>query len=223
MIFLKKKKLANIYLLCCIWCITLYTTAQPRPHNRPAEQIESYQGNIIQWESNNDFVYHAFIFETDNKETLFVKFPAYLGSEIYNLGNKNLQINGFFRKNKDKNNVFQLISIASEDKEVSKTNRGYKRPHPRAKDPVQIQGNGKIKKIICNDRNDPVAYLLANDTLLKMPPHIFRQINNVAKVGTEVNYEGLERKLNTGELQEKRKIIIHARAIEINGTRYFIQ
>lgn len=211
-------------IIACVLCISLYTSAQPRPYKKQIEQIESYHGNIIQWKTDRDYVYDAFMFETDDKTTILVKFPSFLGQDIKDLGNNDLSIKGFLRKNRNGNNItLQLLSISSGEKNVSRNNGDHRMRRSHYRNPTNIQGNGKIQKIIYNDRNDPVAYLLANDTLLKMPPHIFKQINNVAKVDTEINYEGLERKLNAGELQEKRKIIIHARAIEINGTRYFIQ
>ena len=218
------KGFRRFFALCCLLSALAYSSAQPRPRKNHHKELKTYQGDITHWEVNNDWIYNAFTLLYNTNETILVKFPSHLGSEIKALGEHDLKVNGYIKTNNEGVSFLHLISISNGKSEVSRHNDGPKRHHHKKKEPIAITSSGKIEEILYNiDNQSPTAYLLDNGTILKMPPHIFRQLDNIVKVGTKIEYQGLERRINKGELQSNRKTIVHARTIEINGTSYFIK
>ena len=217
------KELKQVMAICLLLCLVTYSSAQPGSRKNHNEQLETIQGNITDWEANNDWIYHAFILKSNQRENILVKFPPHLGSDIQALGEHDLKVSGYLRTDKEGKRFLHLLSISNGDSEVNRNIGDRKKGRPHKKEPISVKSSGKIEKILYNDNRIPTAYLLNNGTILKMPPHIFNQLNNIVKIGTDIEYEGLERRINRGELQSDKKIVVHARAIEINGTRYFIK
>ena len=86
-----------------------------------------------------------------------------------------------------------------------------------------INGSGRVAQIQINKRGDVVGYILDNNTILRIPPHIARQLSQIVQIGSVIGYSGIEKSLKAGHVRAFNYKIIRCQSISVNGTQYIVR
>lgn len=208
----------EIFLCSLFFLISLFCDAQPKPkHGKKLEETHSFRGKITNWVHNNDYLYDGFNLKSVDNQDILVKFPPWMANDILEMGTQNINIEGIFKKHK---NELILTKISNGKHKVLTRNRMKYREKIEHK---RVKGKGILQDIRLNKKGDPDAYILDNNTLLKIPTHVFKQLKNIIPLHTMLEYEGIKKTIQNGEVQAKNVDIIHAQSITVNGTKYYIK
>lgn len=184
----------------------------------PLEQVATYSGRISEWTYNDDFVYDGLNLKT-GETTLFVKFPPHLGKQIRSLG-KSISVNGVVRYSPEGRQELKMVSISGNGKTVYD-----QKPAPRAIPHQEsfVTGSAKVNQIQVNKRGEACGYMLDNQVILRIPPHIALQLSQMVQVGSSIGYTGIEKELKDGQVQAQNYKIVRSQTISVNGTQYMVK
>lgn len=189
----------------------------PKPANDVLRRISSFSGQVGTWVSNDDFVYDGFYLQSGG-EKLLVKFPPSMGSALKSAAKtgSTFTLNGSADSTPTGQKQIRLVSFSSEGKTIYET---PPTPPSAATTPETAEGSGKITSLQKNEAGDVTAFVL-DKTILKVPPHVARQLGQIATSGGNVSYRGVKRNPASGEVSTGEYKIVHCESITVNGTQY---
>lgn len=197
--------------------------SKPRPgmeRPSPAEirEISTVTGKVSRMAVNDDFIYDGF-YMTSNGESLLVKFPPHLGSQITALAKNgsSVSVKGVSDIAPDGEKTFRMNSLTADGKTVEDVKPGVPQTPPQE---VSVSESGTITQLQKNKEGNAVVGIFIGNTILKMPPHIYQQLGQSLVNGAKVSFTGFKKPENSGEVAEKKYTIVHARTISVNGKEY---
>jgi hypothetical protein len=192
-----------------------YEARDARPEaqeeKKPLQQVSVFSGQVVNWANNDDYVYDGFYLQTGNEKYL-VKFPPHLGTQLTTAvkTGSTVSVNGAAAFPPQGEKEIRFVSITADGKTYYNT--------PPAE--VLTFGSGKIYDLQKNKQGDVKGYILDDRTILRLPPHVAKQLNQVAVVGAGISYSGVKKILETGEVSVASYTIIHCQTVTINGIQY---
>ncbi|MFY1046101.1 hypothetical protein [Chryseobacterium sp. GP-SGM7] len=189
-----------------------------RPRPDALREITTITGTISKMTVNDDFIYDGFDIAS-NGESVSVKFPPHLGSQISALAKQGSQISvkGFADVTPTGEKAFRMSSVTANGKTIEDTPPAVLQTPPQE---VSVTKSGTITDLQKNKQGDTVVGLFVDNTIVKMPPHIYQQLGQTLTKGTKISFTGFQKPANSGEVAEKKFNIIHARTISVNGKEY---
>ena len=189
-----------------------------RPAPEALREITTITGTVSKMTANDDFVYDGF-YLTSNGESVLVKFPPHLGSQITALAKQGGQVSikGFADVAPNGEKSFRMNSITAGGKTVEDTPPAVAQTPPQE---VAVTQSGTITELQKNKEGDAVVGIFVDNTILKMPPHVYQQLGQSLVKGAKVSFTGFQKPANSGEVAEKKFNIVHARTISVNGKEY---
>lgn len=223
------KKIAAVVLVMTAAIVNAQAPVPPKgPHPAPGmekprpeemlKEITTLSGTVSKMSANNDFVYDGFYLNSNGGQVL-VKFPPHLGSRITELvrqGNQ-ISIKGFEDVAPNGEKSFRMKSITANGKTVEDTPPAVPQTPPQE---VSVTKSGTITDLQKNKEGDAVVGIFVDDTLVKMPPHIYRQFGQSLAKGAKVSFTGFKKPDYTGEVAERKFSIVRAKTLSINGKEY---
>ena len=189
-----------------------------RPRPEAIKEITTISGTVSKLATNDDFVYDGFYVSTSNGDIL-VKFPPHLGSQITALAKDGNQVTvkGVADVTPTGEKNFRLNSITVGGKTIEDVPPVAPTTPPQE---VAVSESGTISELQKNKEGDAVVGLFVNNTIVKMPPHIYQQLGQSLVKGAKISYSGFKKPENNGEVAAKNYKIVHARTISVNGKEY---
>ncbi len=193
---------------------------RPEPGPRPDEvrEITTLSGTVSKMSTNDDFVYDGFYLNSSGGQVL-VKFPPHLGSQITTLAKQGSQISikGMADVAPNGEKSFRMNSMTANGKTIEDTPPAVPQTPPQE---VSVTESGTITDLQKNKEGDGVVGIFVDNTLLKMPPHIYQQLGQALVKGTKISFTGFKKPDNSGEVAERKFNIVRARTISVNGKEY---
>ena len=205
-----------IFTICFIGLI-IAVSAQPGRRGQ-IKETTTINGAIDEWVYNDDFEYDGLYLRVENSKIL-VKFPPHLAQQARALGNR-ISVNGVLGYNREGIQELKMISMSGNGQVVYD-----QKPTPDynyTQEPF-INGSGRVAQIQINKRGDVVGYIIDNNIVLRIPPHIARQLSQLVQVGSVIEYSGIEKALKKGHVRAFNYKIIRCQTILINGTQYVVR
>lgn len=189
-----------------------------KPGPKELKEITTISGTVSKLKTNDDFVYDGF-YLNNNGGSVLVKFPPHLGSQITAIAKQGSQISikGFEDVAPNGEKSFHMNSITANGKIVEDTPPAAPQAPPQE---VSVSESGTITDLQKNKEGDAVVGIFVDDTLLKMPPHIYQQLGQSLVKGTKISFTGFKKPDNSGEVAERKFNIVRAKTISVNGKEY---
>jgi hypothetical protein len=189
-----------------------------RPPHESLRTITAFTGQAGTWVANDNFVYDGFYLQTGGSKYL-VKFPASMGAQLKNIvkSGSTITINGSADSLPTGEKQIRLVSVVADGKTIYET---PPTPPSTAATPETAEGSGKITSLQKNQAGDVTGLVLDNKTILRIPPHVARQLGQIVTSGSSISYRGVKRQTATGEVASADYKIVHCESLTANGTQY---
>ncbi len=189
-----------------------------RPRPDALKEITALTGTVSKMAVNDDFVYDGF-YLTSNGESVLVKFPPHLGSQITALAKQgsSISVKGVSEVAPRGEKSFRLKSVTSNGKTIEDLPPAVLPTPPQE---VSVTESGTITQLQKNKEGDAVVGIFIGDTIVKIPPHIYQQLGQSLVNGAKISVTGFKKPENSGEAVEKKYNIVRARTISVNGKEY---
>ncbi|MDJ1506622.1 hypothetical protein [Xanthocytophaga agilis] len=198
------------------------TFAQPPvppqpPVQRELQSMIAQEGTLTEWITNEDYLYEGFYLQT-SQEKIPVKFPPHLGSQITSqlkVGNK-IRVNGLSEISPAGIKEFRMMDVSVNGHTI------YDTPPQMAAPVVEKFTTGKenIVSVQKNREGDMVGLVLSHKMILRIPPHLLRQLAASVQPGGVVEFTGLINNRQVGEAVADAYMVVHCQTITLNGTSY---
>lgn len=190
----------------------------PPGRNEPLRQVTSFSGQVGEWVANYDFIYDGFYLQNNGQKTL-VKFPARMGTQLKTAAKtgSTISFNGVQDSGRNAEKTIRLVSITLNGQTTYETPPA---PPTLNTSEESATGTSKIISLQKNDMGDITGFVLENKTILKVPPHVAKQLAQTAVAGTSLGYNGMKKVAGSGEVSSANYTIVHCQTITINGTQY---
>ncbi|MCF0059137.1 hypothetical protein [Dyadobacter sp. CY356] len=193
----------------------------PVPGETGLRAVTTFQGKVVKLQGNNDFTFDGF-YILNGTDSLLVKFPAHMGTQISALTKPGSQVtvSGVLENPPLGPKEIRMVNLTAGGKTLTDT------PPAALPAPVQetvITGNGKVTALQ-KDREGRVNGLFVdNKTVLRLPPHVTSQIENSVTKGTAIAYSGSQKTKQQGEVALEDYKVIRCSTITINGQQYLVR
>lgn len=193
-----------------------------RPLPTPDQQLQkvaTYQGKVVKMSANDDYLYDGFYLLT-NGDSLLVKFPPHLGSQITGAVKTGsaVSVNGVLHIAPMGEKEIRMLSLTSGKNIITDT------ALPAATPPLEtyITGNGKITKLQTDREGRIKGFIVDDKTILHIRPHVATQLGTIAQTGAGIAYTGTKKANKQGEVSTADYTIVHCNTITVNGQQYVV-
>ena len=193
----------------------------PAHHEQGLRPVTTIQGKVVKLKANNDFAFDG-IYLLSGSDSLLVKFPAHMGSQIMPVAKTGSQISvsGALETSPSGMKEIKLVSLTAGDKTLTETSPGTS---PVAVQETSLTGNGKVSALQTDREGRVTGIFTDNKTLLRFPPHIGSQLGTLAAKGSAISYTGSQKTKAQGEVQLEDYKIIRCSTITVNGQQYLVK
>lgn len=193
----------------------------PGPRNQSLMPVTTIQGKVVKLKANDDFTFDGFYLLTGS-DSLLVKFPAHMGSQIKPMVKTGSQISvsGVTENPPSGTKELKMVTLTAGDKTLTESAPATS---TTAVQETTMTGNGKVSTLQTDRQGTVNGIFLDNKTLLRFPPHIGAQLGNLASKGTAVSYSGSQKAKSDGEVQLEDYKIIRCNTLTVNGQQYLVK
>lgn len=189
------------------------------PPDRSLQTVTSYNGKVVKMAINDDYVYDGF-YLLNNNDSLLVKFPPHLGTQIMSLVKQGatVSVNGVLNSKPNGEKEVKMLSVTASGKTIVDT------ASQRLVVPADAytSGSGTITALQTNREGNVTGFVIDNKTILRVPPHASSQLGNLVKANTSVAYTGMKKETKQGEAVAQSYTIVHCKTITVNGQQYLL-
>lgn len=205
--------------LIAITFLTLMPIHLDAQEKKDLREVSSFTGEITQWLHNASYIYNAFELKVSDK-LYVVEFPTTLGTRIQAIGN-NVTVNGIIKESKKySEEVIDMVSIEGDGNIIYKNEE--KGLWSMSSDEFKT-GKGKVTTQQINERGKIIAFIVDEHTVLRIPSQFSEQLSQMIESDqTVIEYTGMEKKLEEGEITENKFQIVNCQTITINGKQYIV-
>ena len=174
----------------------------------------------LSWSANDDYVYDGF-YMLNGRDSLLVKFPPHLGNTITKAAGvgSSITVNGVENTSPAGQKEIRMVSITANGNTITNT------PPANSTPPVEtvVNGSGKVSNIQTNREGKVSGFMLDNNTILRIPPHVSEQLANLVQQGSSLTYTGNKKAANSNEAVAANYTIIRCTTLTVNGKQYLVQ
>lgn len=211
--------------LLCLIILTFTSKAQPgRPYPpHGLRQVSTFNGIVGELWYNDDYVYDGFYLQV-NGETLFVKFPRHMGTQIVPVLKKgnSITVNGIIHYSPHGEKEIRMVNIVVNGTTIYEMPPMEPRIRPFINEEL-ISGSGKIIGLQINKSGSLHGLVLDNKTILRIPPHNAYQLSQLVTPGETISFTGGVKPVAEGEVVHEKYTIVHCNTIALNGTQYLVR
>ena len=180
---------------------------QPAPGEKGLRVVSTVTGKVVKIQGNNDFVFDGFFMITGS-DSLLVKFPAHMGSQIAPLAKPGSQVSvsGVSDTLAGTTKEMRMVSITAGGKTLTDS-----APIAPATPPQEtaVTGSGKVTSLQTDRGGRVSGVFVDNKTILRLPPHVLEQLGNEIATGTAIAYSGSQKNKDQGEVVLEDYKVIH--------------
>ena len=194
---------------------------QPAPGEQGLRIVSTVTGKVVKLRGNNDFVFDGF-YMINGSDSLLVKFPAHMGSQISPLVKPGSQItvSGVSETSARTTKEMKMVSITASGKTL--TDNPPASPITPAQE-TTVTGNGKVTSLQTDQEGRVSGVLIDNKTILRFPPHASGQLGNTIAKGAAISYSGSQKNKDQGEVLLEDYKVIRCNTITVNGQQYLVR
>ena len=185
-----------------------------QPGKAKALSVEM-SGTITEWTHNDDFLYDGFYLQSGG-ESYFIKFPPHMAKAVFDCGNT-VAVEGTLKYSPEGVREIRMSSVRGNGLIVMHIPPKHSTMAPLAE---IVSGTGTVLQLQLNKKGDVSGYFLDGGVILRVPPHIARQLTHLVQEKTVLEYTGIVKTLKEGEMSKGDYKIIRCQTITINGTQY---
>lgn len=220
----------KVTLTIVLTLLSIYAMAQPgrpRPLAGPPpppreglQAVSTYQGKVIRLVTNDDYVYEGF-YILSNNDSLLVKFPLHLGTQVVAAVKQGttVSVNGVYNIAPLGEKEIMMISINANGKEI--VDAGPPTPETTPAE-TYVSGSGNISQLQTNREGEKTGLLVNGKTILRIPPHVAWKLSDLLQKNAAVSYTGMKKANNNGEASSGGYTVVHCKTITVNGQQYLI-
>ena len=192
----------------------------PGPGENGLRPISTIQGKVVKFQANGDFVLDG-IYLLNGTDSLLVKFPAHLGSQIAPLAKTGAQVSvsGVTENSPFGVKEVRLVSLTAGGKTIAETAPTA----PEVVEETTLTGTGKVNSLQTDREGRVSGLFLDNKILLRLPPHVTGQLGTGVSKGATISYSGIQKAKTQGEVSLEDYKIIRCRTITVNGQQYLVK
>ena len=215
-----KTKYLTLIAIALLMLMPIHLDAQEKKEIT-LKQVSSFTGEIIKWLYDVNYIYNAFELKVGNK-IYVVEFPTKLGSEIKALGN-NVTVNGIVKGNKKYiAETIDMVNIQGKGKIIYK-NQAKNTFYTSSLEKFR-SGKGKIIASQMNEKKGIIGFIVDDYTVLRISAQAAEQLSQMIETNkTIIEYTGMEKKTESGEITKDNYKVIYCHTITINGTQYLVR
>jgi len=194
---------------------------QPAPGEQGLRVVSTVTGKVVKLQANDDFVFDGF-YMISGSDSLLVKFPAHLGSQISPVAKQGSQItvSGVSESPGLGTKEMKMVSLIAGGKTLTDN------PPATPITPVQettVTGNGKVTSLQTDREGKINGVFIDNKTVLRFPPHVSGQLGNTIAKGSAISYSGSQKNKEQGEILLEDYKVIRCNTITVNGQQYLVR
>jgi len=194
---------------------------QPAPREQGLRVVSTVTGKVVKLQANDDFVFDGF-YIISGSDSLLVKFPAHMGSQISPIAKPGSQItvSGVSENPGVGTKEMRMVSITTGGKTLTDN------PPATPITPVQettVTGNGKVTSLQTDREGNVNGAFIDNKTVLRFPPHVSAQLGNSLVKGSAISYSGSQKNKEQGEISLEDYKVIRCNTITVNGQQYLVR
>ena len=220
---IKKMRLKFFLTMAILIAISFTGFTQNRQHapnktKKALQQVTAFSGQLVSWTNNEDYLYDGFYLQTLNYKYL-VKFPPNKANQLMMAIKTDsiITVKGVEKAYPYTQKEIKLVAIIVSGKNIYDSIL-FKKDLPAIEE--FFQGQANIKKLQKDRRGKINGFILDNNTVLRMPAHVAKDLTRVAEIGTKISYTGIRKGLHFGEVAAVNDTIIHCKTITINKIQY---
>lgn len=193
----------------------------PPPPNAALQQVTAYQGKVVRMDENDDYVYDGFIL-LNSSDSMLVKFPPHLGTQVISVvkPGATVTVNGVERITPRGEKEIRMLSINASGKTIADAGVSPQETLPAE---TYVSATAKISQLQTSREGEANGLILDSKTILRIPPHVARQLGNSIAVGASISYTGMKKTGNNGEAMSGDYSIVHCKTITLNGQQYMVE
>ncbi|MEZ0607920.1 hypothetical protein ACAW74_05350 [Fibrella sp. WM1] len=183
--------------------------------------LTTLSGTVGQLTANEDGILNGFTLNA-NATTQPVRFGTHLGQQVeaaIKAGSR-VAVMGYSKVSPQGETLFQLVKL-----DAGKTQLVDSPPaipqNPMT--PTRQTINGKVADFQLDREGRANGLVLADGTVVKMPPHVAGQLTTLAPKGSTVTVDGYAQPLGDGQVQLQKHAIVRASVLTVGGQSYLIQ
>ncbi|MEO6686904.1 MAG: hypothetical protein ABIN24_13115 [Dyadobacter sp.] len=193
----------------------------PAPGEKGLRAITTMQGKVVKLQGNDDFTFDGF-YMLSGTDSLLVKFPAHMGTQVSPLTKPGSQVtvSGVLENPPFGTKEIRLVNMTAGGKTLTDT------PPAILSTPVQetvITGNGKVTSLQTDREGRVNGIFIDNKTILRLPPHVAMQMGNSINKGTTIAYSGNQKGKEQGEVLLEDYKVVRCTTITVNGQQYLVR
>jgi len=194
---------------------------QPGPGEPGLQAVSTVTGKVVKLSANDDFTFDGF-YMISGSDSVLVRFPAHMGTQISPLAKTGSQItvSGVYENSGLGRKEMKMVSINMGDKTLTDT------PPSMPATPAQqiiVTGNGKVTSLQTDPEGRVNGVFIDNKTVLRFPPHVSGQLGNTIAKGTAVSYSGSQKNKEQGEISLEDYKVIRCNTITVNGQQFLVR
>jgi len=193
----------------------------PKPVEKNLRPVMTIPGKVAGLKANDDFTLDGFYLLNSN-DSLLVKFPPHMGSEIMPVVKTGSQVtvSGVMENPPSGMKEIIMVSLKAGDKTLTETFPGM--PNANVQE-TTLNGNGKISTLQKDPEGRVTGLFIDNKTLLRLPPHVAAELGASISTGAAISYSGSQKSRSKGEVQLEDYKIIRCSTITVNGQQYLVK
>jgi len=193
----------------------------PAPREQGLRPVTTVQGKVVKLIANDDFTFNGF-YLLNGSDSLLVKFPAHMGSQVMPLAKtgSNISVAGVVENPPFGSNELKMVTLTSGGKTLTESSPNV--PTAPAQE-TTLTGSGKISALQTNREGIVTGIFTDDKTLLRFPPHIGSQLGNMVAKGNTISFSGSQKNKAEGEVQLENYKIIHCNTLTVNGQQYLVK
>ena len=194
---------------------------RPAPGEPGLRTVNTVTGKVVKLQANDDFVFDGF-YMISGSDSLLVKFPAHMGSQISPVAKPGSQItvSGVSENQGSGTKEMRMVSITAGGKTL--TDNPPATPITPAQEST-VTGNGKVTSLQTDREGNVNGAFIDNKAVLRFPPHVSAQLGNTLTKGSAISYSGSQKNKEQGEILLEDNKVIRCNTITVNGQQYLVR
>jgi hypothetical protein len=186
------------------------------------QALSDFSGTITGYTAaNDDQVYDAFGFKTSTG-TDTVRFPRHLGQALLAAAKpgSTVTITGFRGTNPQGRAALHLVSLSSGGQTLRNTP-----PAPPTTPPTEetVTVRSSVQRLAQGPDGRTTALVLADGTVLRLPPAAAEQLAQKLKTGAAVAATGTLRTARPGEVAARPVRVVNAQTLTLDGSQFLVR
>ena len=194
---------------------------RPAPGEPGLRIVSAVTGKVVKLQASDDFVFDGF-YMISGGDSLLVRFPAHMGSQISPLAKPGSQItvSGVSEPLGFGTSEMRMVSITSAGKTLTANQPAI--PLASAQETL-VTANGKVTSLQTDREGNVNGVFIDNKTVLRFPPHVSAQLGNTLAKGSAISYSGSQKNKEQGEILLEDYKVIRCNTITVNGQQYLVR